>query len=223
MYNTTKIDNAVHAHRQPIPHRPLSHAPTIRAENLGKRYGQNTVFESLNLQVYPGRILALAGPSGAGKTTLLNLLSGLDSPTSGRVNAPSRTQRGFVFQDYNLLESLSAWDNALLSARLLGKRVNKATARATFAELGLAGLERRLPHELSGGQQQRVAVARVLLARVPFIFADEPTGALDAQSAAIVLRNLRGAADRGSTVVLVSHSPEGRRCADEIVEIGVAR
>ena len=223
MHTSTKIDHTVHAPGQPLPDRPGSIAPSIRAENLGKRFGANSVFEALNLQVYPGRILALAGPSGAGKTTLLNLLSGLDSPTSGRVNAPSRTKRGFVFQDYNLLASLSAWDNALLSARLLGRRVNNAVARATFAELGLVGLERRLPHELSGGQQQRVAVARVLLARVPFIFADEPTGALDAQSADIVLRNLRGAADRGATVVLVSHSPEGLRCADDIVEIGGAR
>ncbi|ANI91083.1 putative ABC transporter ATP-binding protein [Dietzia timorensis] len=198
-------------------------SPSIIAENLGMRYGTTTVFEGLNLKVLPGRILVLAGPSGAGKTTLLNLLSGLDSATAGRVNAPGRTQRGFVFQDYNLLESLSAWDNALLSGRLLGKRVNKAAARATFAELGLDGLERRLPHELSGGQQQRVAVARVLIARVPFIFADEPTGALDARSADIVLRNLRGAADRGATVVLVSHSPEGLSCADDIVEIGGGR
>lgn len=187
------------------------------------RYGSKTVFEGLNLKVSPGRILVLAGPSGSGKTTLLNLLSGLDSPTSGRANAPGRTQRGFVFQDYNLLESLSAWDNALLSARLLGTKTSKATVRAVFAELGLDGLERRLPHELSGGQQQRVAVARVLLARVPFIFADEPTGALDPRSADIVLGNLRAAADRGATVVLVSHSPEGLRCADDIVEIGGGR
>lgn len=224
MNTSTRTLESFRAQRWPAPHRAYaSAAPSIRAENLGKRFGAKTVFEGLDLQVFPGRILALAGPSGAGKTTLLNLLSGLDTPTSGRVTAPTRTQRGFVFQDYNLLESLSAWDNAVLSARLLGKRPNKAIVRATFAELGLDGLERRMPHELSGGQQQRVAVARVLLAKVPFIFADEPTGALDRRSAEIVLGNLRAAADAGATVVLVSHSPEGLGCADDIVEIGARR
>lgn len=136
------------------------------------------------------------------------LLSGLEKPSAGTVNAPSRTERGFIFQDYNLLEAMTAADNALVSARLLGRRVPRRWVRELFDDLGLHGLERRLPHQLSGGQQQRVAIARVLLADVPYIFADEPTGALDPESSEVVLTHLRQAADAGAVVVLVTHQDE---------------
>lgn len=199
---------------------PSNPTPSIRARNLGKSYGRQRVFHGLDFDVYPGQILALAGPSGSGKTTLLNLLAGLDKPSSGEVSAPKRRQRGFVFQDYNLLEALSATDNAELSAKLMGRRIPRGKTKAVFEELGLKGLERRKPHQLSGGQKQRVAIARVLLARVPFVFADEPTGALDRQSAEIVLRNLRSLADAGATVVIVTHSQEGLAIADRVLNVG---
>ena len=206
---------------RPVAQHPT--APTIQARSLCKSFGRNKVIQNLDLNVYGGEILALAGASGSGKTTLLNLLAGLDKPSSGHVSAPKRTQRGFVFQDYNLLEALTAADNATLSARLLGRPVRKAEVRAVFEELGLAGLENRMPHQLSGGQQQRVAIARVLLARVPFVFADEPTGALDSKSADIALRNLRTVADTGATVVIVTHSSDGVAAADRVLEVGELR
>lgn len=192
----------------------------LTCTGLTKSFGRTTVLDHVCLALYPGQVTALVGPSGAGKTTLLNLLSGLEKPTSGTVTAPGRTERGFVFQDYNLLEAMTARDNALLSARLLGRKVPRRTFTGLFDELGLHGLERRLPHQLSGGQQQRVAVARVLLAGVPYLFADEPTGALDPDSADTVLAHLRAAADAGAVVVLVTHQDDTLRIADRVLTVG---
>ncbi|MDH2454915.1 ATP-binding cassette domain-containing protein [Corynebacterium bovis] len=204
--------------RSPTP-RHATVRPVV-ARGVTRRFGRRTVIPPTDVTVHPGEIFGLTGPSGAGKTTMLALLSGLDSPSSGTVTAPSRRERAFVFQDYNLLESLTARDNALLTARLLGRRTTRRDVRDVFASLGLDGLERRLPHQLSGGQQQRVAVARVLLARVPYIFADEPTGALDPASAAVVLDHLRGCADRGAAVVLVTHTREAMRIVDRVLPLG---
>ena len=191
----------------------------LKADNLSKRYGRRTVLNRVNVSIAPGEFVAIMGPSGSGKTTLLNLLSGLDKPTSGRVNAPGRTQRAFVFQDYNLLESLNAKRNATLTARFSGRRPTRGRVAEVFDSLGLAGLERRLPGQLSGGQQQRVAVARALLAQAPYIFADEPTGALDDATASTVLSHLRVAARDGASVVMVTHSHLAAEAADRIISL----
>lgn len=191
----------------------------LKADNLTKRYGRHTVLNRVTVSIAPGEFVAIMGPSGSGKTTLLNLLSGLDKPTSGRVNAPGRTQRAFVFQDYNLLESLNAKRNATLTARFSGRRPTRGKVAEVFDSLGLAGLERRLPAQLSGGQQQRVAVARALLAQAPYIFADEPTGALDDATASTVLSHLRAAARDGASVVMVTHSHLAAEAADRIISL----
>ena len=191
----------------------------LKADNLSKRYGRHTVLNRVTVSIAPGEFVAIMGPSGSGKTTLLNLLSGLDKPTSGRVNAPGRTQRAFVFQDYNLLESLNAKRNATLTARFSGRRPTRGRVAEVFDSLGLAGLERRLPAQLSGGQQQRVAVARALLAQAPYIFADEPTGALDDATASTVLSHLRAAARDGASVVMVTHSHLAAEAADRIISL----
>ncbi|WP_299140683.1 ABC transporter ATP-binding protein [uncultured Corynebacterium sp.] len=191
----------------------------LKADNLSKRYGRHTVLNRVTVSIAPGEFVAIMGPSGSGKTTLLNLLSGLDKPTSGRVNAPGRTQRAFVFQDYNLLESLNAMRNATLTARFSGRHPACGQVAEVFDSLGLAGLERRLPGQLSGGQQQRVAVARALLAQAPYIFADEPTGALDDATASTVLSHLRAAARDGASVVMVTHSHLAAEAADRIISL----
>ena len=191
----------------------------LKADNLSKRYGRRTVLNRVTVSIAPSEFVAIMGPSGSGKTTLLNLLSGLDKPTSGRVNAPGRTQRAFVFQDYNLLESLNAQRNATLTARFSGRRPTRGTVAEVFDSLGLSGLERRLPAQLSGGQQQRVAVARALLAQAPYIFADEPTGALDDATASTVLSHLRAAARDGASVVMVTHSHLAAEAADRIISL----
>ena len=191
----------------------------LKAENLSKRYGRRTVLNRVTVSVAPGEFVAIMGPSGSGKTTLLNLLSGLDKPTSGQVNAPGRKQRAFVFQDYNLLESLNAKRNATLTARFSGRRPTRGRVAEVFDSLGLAGLESRLPAQLSGGQQQRVAVARALLAQAPYIFADEPTGALDDATASTVLSHLHAVARDGASVIMVTHSHLAAEAADRVISL----
>ena len=179
----------------------------LKAENLTKRYGRRTVLKRVTVSIAPGEFVAIMGPSGSGKTTLLNLLSGLDKPTSGQVNAPGRRQRAFVFQDYNLLESLNAQRNATLTARFSGRRPSRSRVAEVFDSLGLAGLERRLPAQLSGGQQQRVAIARAIATHRDILFADEPTGALDSESRREVMDNLVTLPEVGTTLVMVTHDP----------------
>ena len=191
----------------------------LKAENLSKRYGRRTVLNRVSMSIAPGEFVAIMGPSGSGKTTLLNLLSGLDKPTSGRVNAPVRKQRACVIQGYNLRESLNPRRNATLTARFSGRRPARGRVEEVFDSLGLAGLESRLPAQLSGGQQQRVAVARALLAQAPYIFADEPTGALDDATASPVLSHLRAVARDGASVIMVTHSHLAAEAAARVISL----
>jgi putative ABC transport system ATP-binding protein len=180
-----------------------------------------------------GSFTAVMGPSGSGKSTLLQVSAGLDKPTRGRVIVGGtelgrlgqtdltklrRTSMGFVFQSYNLLGALTAFDNVALPLRLAGVRVERAAVRDALARVGLTDQARRRPAELSGGQQQRVAVARALLTRPAVLFADEPTGALDRQTGRQVLELLREVVDQhGQTVVMVTHDPLAASYADGVV------
>ena len=170
-----------------------------------------------------GSFTAIMGPSGSGKSTLLQVAAGLDRPTSGEVVVGGlplgpmnqtgltklrRTAMGFVFQSYNLLDALTAYENVALPARLAGRPVDKAAVLGALGRVGLGDLARRRPPELSGGQQQRVAIARALHLRPEVVFADEPTGALDRSSGRQVLDLLRQVSDdQGQTVVMVTHDP----------------
>jgi len=170
-----------------------------------------------------GSFTAVMGPSGSGKSTLLQVAAGLDKPTRGDVvvgdvsigklgeAARTRMRRAsmaFVFQSYNLLDALTAYENVALPARLAGQRVDRAAVLGALQQVGLDGLAGRRPSELSGGQQQRVAIARALHARPAVLFADEPTGALDRATGRQVLELLRtAAADHGQTIVMVTHDP----------------
>jgi putative ABC transport system ATP-binding protein len=170
-----------------------------------------------------GSFTAVMGPSGSGKSTLLQVAAGLDRPTRGEVRigdvpigklkeaARTRLRRAsmaFVFQSYNLLDALTAYENVALPARLAGRRVDRAAVLDALGRVGLDGLAKRRPTELSGGQQQRVAIARALYARPEVLFADEPTGALDRTTGRQVLELLRGAADdHDQTIVMVTHDP----------------
>ena len=186
-----------------------------------------------------GTFTAVMGPSGSGKSTLLQCAAGLDRPDSGRVvlgdaeisrlREPRLTQVrrrrvGFVFQSYNLLDSLSLWHNVLLPQRLAGVRPDRRWAREVMRRMGLAGRENDLPARLSGGQRQRVALARALAARPEVIFADEPTGALDLTTGREVLGLLREAVDDlGTTVVMVTHDPVAAAWADRVVLLADGR
>jgi putative ABC transport system ATP-binding protein len=188
----------------------------------------------VSLTVRPGEMVAVMGPSGSGKSTLLNLAGGLDRPTRGEVSVEGRQLRtlskrqlaamrrrsiGYVFQDLNLLPSLTAVENIALPLELDGTGVRPARrlALAALAEVGLAGLGARFPDEMSGGQQQRVAIARALIGERRLVLADEPTGALDSQTGEAVLRLLRTRVDAGAAGVLVTHEARHAAWADRVV------
>ena len=186
-----------------------------------------------------GTFNAVMGPSGSGKSTLLHCAAGLDRPDGGqvrlggqeigRLREPKLTETrrrlvGFVFQSYNLLDSLSVWHNVLLPQRLAGVRPDRVWAREVVRRVGLAGREHDRPAQLSGGQQQRVALARALAARPEVIFADEPTGALDLTTGREVLGLLREAVDDlGTTIVMVTHDPAAAAWANRVVFLADGR
>jgi putative ABC transport system ATP-binding protein len=188
----------------------------------------------VTLAVGAGELVAVMGPSGSGKSTLLNLAGGLDSPTKGavlvegtelggcgrRALAVLRRRRiGYVFQDLNLLASLTAAENVGLPLELdgVGRRKAHQLASAALSEVGLAGYDARFPDEMSGGQQQRVAIARALIGERRLVLADEPTGALDSQTGEAVLRLIRSKVDDGAAGVLVTHDARHAAWADRVV------
>jgi putative ABC transport system ATP-binding protein len=210
--------------------------PVVEARDLTRVYGAGDLAQAalrgVDFVAREGEMVAIMGASGCGKTTLLNCLSGLDKPTSGTVTLggkeltamrePALTRHrartaGFVFQSYNLIPVLTAEENVVLPLLTRGDddATARKTARATLAGLGLAGKERRLPNELSGGEQQRVAIARALAPAPRVVFADEPTGNLDAERAEDVLGLLVAAnRERGQTLVVVTHDPRvAARCS----------
>ena len=216
-------------------------APIIRAEGLAKIYrGQGAVVEALrgvDLAIHPGEFVAIMGPSGSGKSTLLNLLGGLDDPTGGSVslagqplssmteNVRARLRRrevGFVFQSFDLLPLLTAQQNVEfpLAVGAVTNPERSARASALLTKVGLADKKDAMPDELSGGQKQRVAIARALANQPQVIFADEPTGSLDSLSAGEVIDILRQAvAERGTTVVMVTHDADDAAKADRIIHL----
>ncbi|MGH3681873.1 MAG: ABC transporter ATP-binding protein [Natronosporangium sp.] len=188
----------------------------------------------ISVAVHPGELVGVMGPSGSGKSTLLNLAGGLDAPTGGEVFVTGRslsglTRRrlaalrrqtvGYVFQDLNLLPSLTAVENVALPLELDGRglRAARRVALAALAEVDLADHARRFPDELSGGQQQRVAIARALVGQRRLVLADEPTGALDTQTGEAVLRLLRSRVDAGAAGVLVTHEARHAAWADRVI------
>jgi putative ABC transport system ATP-binding protein len=188
----------------------------------------------VTLQVTAGELVAIMGPSGSGKSTLLNLAGGLDSPSGGQVvvegvvlgelsrrelAAVRRRRVGYVFQDLNLLPSLTAVENVGLPLELDGVRLRRvrAAALAALDEVGLAHLAARFPDEMSGGQQQRVAIARALVGDRRLILADEPTGALDSQTGESVLKLMRARVDSGAAGVLVTHEARHAAWADRVI------
>ncbi|MEU1683696.1 ABC transporter ATP-binding protein [Micromonospora sp. NPDC005707] len=188
----------------------------------------------VSLTVAAGELVAVMGPSGSGKSTLLALAGGLDRPTGGEVLVEGeslgglsardlarlrRRRIGYVFQDLNLLGSLTAVENVALPLELdgAGVRAARRQALAALAEVDVAGLADRFPDQMSGGQQQRVAIARALVGERRLVLADEPTGALDSQAGEAVLHLLRRRVDAGAAGVLVTHEARHAGWADRVV------
>jgi putative ABC transport system ATP-binding protein len=213
--------------------------PLIRVTGLWKLYSSDgregtAALRGANLEVRPGEIVALLGKSGSGKTTLLNLVAGIDRPTRGRIEVEGRDMEslgekgrtlwrrrrlGFVFQFFNLLPTLTAFENVFLSLELAGKP-DPGLAAGALRDVGLEGRGHRFPHELSGGEQQRVAIARAVVKEPLLILADEPTGNLDTQTGEQVLKLLVSQCRRlSTTMIMASHAPSTRRYADRVLRI----
>jgi len=212
----------------------------LEARSLVKTYDTGGVdvdaLRGVDLAVEPGEFVAIMGPSGCGKSTLLNLLAGLDRPSAGevwldgeRIDTLSETglarmrrrKIGFVFQFFNLVPTLSAVENVELPLLLVGRRRREArrSANALLSELGIGEKHATAPVLLSGGQQQRVALARALVNTPAIVLGDEPTGNLDSAATREVLGLLRGARDRGQTVLVVTHDARVAAAADRIVSL----
>lgn len=203
-----------------------------RVHGLGEATTKALV--DVDLQIHPGELVAVMGPSGSGKSTLLNLAGGLDSPTSGDVvvegkNLAQLSKRklaslrrqsiGYVFQDFNLIPSLTLGENASLPLELEGMSVSKSRKAALTAleEVNIGDLAHRFPDEVSGGQQQRCAIARALIGSRRLLLADEPTGALDSTSGEEVLKVLRIRCDQGASGLMVTHDARLAGWADRII------
>lgn len=194
-----------------------------------------TVVDAIDLAVMPGEFVAILGPSGSGKSTLLGLAAGLDKPTSGSVLLDGiaieslserelarlrRGRLGFVFQSFQLLPNLTALENVLLPLELSDVAAPVDQARQMLAEVGLGERGHHYPAQLSGGEQQRVALARAFAPRPDLLLADEPTGNLDGATGARVLELLaRLRAERGTTMLLVTHDPEVAARADRRIHL----
>lgn len=214
--------------------------PLLEVKNLTREFpaGESTVqiLKGINLEIYPGELVAIVGQSGSGKSTLMNILGCLDKPTNGSYKVKGRETRelepdelaqlrreyfGFIFQRYHLLGDLNATGNVEVPAIYAGADATERNARAKqlLTDLGLGDKTQNRPSQLSGGQQQRVSIARALMNGGDVILADEPTGALDKNSGIEVMRILRELNAKGHTIILVTHDHNVAKNATRIIEI----
>jgi putative ABC transport system ATP-binding protein len=227
----------------PLGTRPvasIADAAVIELERVTKVYKTGSLsvaaLRGVSLSINEGEYVAIIGPSGSGKSTLMHILGCLDTPSSGQYHlagedvshmsetalAEVRNRRiGFVFQQFNLLASMTAWQNVELPLAYAGisRAERKERAIEALKRVGLSGRIHHRPGELSGGQQQRVAVARALVTEPDLILADEPTGNLDSVSAADVMRLMKELHEAGRTLVLITHDTDVASAAERVVGI----
>ncbi len=209
------------------------------AEHLKKYYGEDETLvkalDDVSLSVERGEFVSIIGTSGSGKSTLLHMLGGLDNPTEGKVIIDDkdiselkgdelcifrRRKIGFIFQSFNLVPSISVYDNIILPIQLDGKKVDKEYIDKVIKTLGISKKLNVLPSKLSGGQQQRVAIARALASKPAIILADEPTGNLDTKTSQDVLGLLKTTGRKfNQTIVMITHNDEIAQMADRTIRI----
>src|SRR5688572_5107700 len=217
--------------------RQRAETAAARASQVWKVYGsgeaQVVALRGVDVELERGRFTAIMGPSGSGKSTLMHCLAGLDSVSRGQVFVGDtevtglndagltrlrREKVGFIFQQFNLLPTLTAEENILLPLAIAGRKADPQWFQTVIDTVGLGDRLRHRPAQLSGGQQQRVACARALVSRPEVIFADEPTGNLDSRSGAEVLGFLkRSVYEYGQTIVMVTHDPNAASYADRVI------
>jgi putative ABC transport system ATP-binding protein len=211
--------------------------PVVAARDVGRTFGAGDAavhaLRGVDLDLGRGRFTAIMGPSGSGKSTLMHILAGLDQPSDGSVRIDGveitrlkekeltrlrREKIGFIFQSFNLLPTLSAYENIVLPLTIAGRKADEGWAQQLIETVGLSDRLTHRPSELSGGQQQRVAVARSLVTRPAVLFADEPTGNLDSRTGEEVLALLRRSVDDfGQTIAMVTHDAHAASRADRVV------
>ena len=211
----------------------------LTASHLKKYYGKDEslvkALDDVNVSIEDGQFAAVIGTSGSGKSTLLNMLGGLDVPTSGSVQIEGnkleemseeqltvfrRKRIGFIFQNYNLIPYLTAYENIVLPVRLDGKKEDKKFLKEIVNFLELDGKLSNYPSHLSGGQQQRVAIARALITKPALLLCDEPTGNLDSRTSDKVIDLLKMTSEKfHQTIVMITHNPEIAQKADRRIRI----
>ncbi|GGJ87903.1 ABC transporter ATP-binding protein [Lentibacillus kapialis] len=212
----------------------------LKAKNVSKVYEGKVAYRALSnidLNIAKGEFVAIMGPSGSGKTTLLNMVATIDEPTTGEVLIEEknphvlgrndlakfrRRELGFVFQEFNLLHTLTVEENMVLPLTLDGKRVNemKQKADAIAEKLGISDIMSKRVHEISGGQAQRAAIARAMIHQPKLLLADEPTGNLDSKSSKDVMAMLESLnQNESTTMMLVTHDPQAASYSDRVIFI----
>lgn len=213
----------------------------VEAKNIKKVYGTKgnvfTALNHINLKVYKGEFVGVMGPSGAGKSTLLNVLATIDQPTSGEIYIDGisitnmneeqlakfrRDKLGFIFQDYNLLDTLTVKENIILPLALVKVNVDELEKRvsAVAKTFGIHHILDKYPYQISGGQKQRTAAARAIITKPSLLLADEPTGALDSKSATDLLESLKQLSEVDqATILLVTHDAFAASYCDRVIFI----
>lgn len=215
------------------------HDNIIELQNVNKYYHDNNniyqILKNVSLSIQRGKLVVIYGQSGSGKTTLLNVISGLDRATKGNVIVDNtnlsalkdhqmtyfrRKNVGFIFQSYNLLSDLNAYDNAKIGQVLQPDKAKVLSIEELFSDMGIKHILKQDIRNLSGGQQQRVAIARALAKNPQLIFADEPTGSLDSESSQKVIELLKQMNSKyRTTIIVVTHDPEWMKVADQVLQV----
>jgi putative ABC transport system ATP-binding protein len=215
--------------------------PILQTENVEKYYGNRgnltKALDGISFEIDAGEFVGVMGASGSGKTTLLNCVSTIDTVTSGRIMIDGtdvtamkpghlarfrRNELGFIFQDFNLLDTLTAYENIALALTILKRPPGEIDERVTEVAdiLGITEVLRKYPYQMSGGQRQRVAGARAIVTNPSLVLADEPTGALDSKSARALMESLRKlVSERGATILVVTHDAFSASYCDRILFI----
>ncbi|WP_277406535.1 ABC transporter ATP-binding protein [Lacrimispora xylanisolvens] len=211
----------------------------LQVISLSKTYENGNSFaevlDNINLSIYPNEFVSIIGSSGSGKTTLLNIISGLESPTVGKVfinetdfwelDDEERTKFrlkniGFIFQNYNLIPVISVLENIILPAKLDRRKIDRNEVLEIAKILGIDDKLYQMPNLLSGGQQQRVAIARTLYTKPAIVLADEPTGNLDSKSSDNVIKLMKNMSEKfGQTMIVVTHDDKVAKVADRVIQI----